>query len=202
MTLDDYLTPSRTRPRLIEALRTVAIVRYATLPQLQTVRKPYRQHIYTKQSLDQLLQRGIVSDAGGAFRVGPNGWKLLDLPDHYQKRCRGQGSEHDLAVTDILLGLTAQEDFFTVFYPHFGDLRPDACVIYRKENAYRIEFLEVEVSPKEKEYLPEKMKKYERLAKDYQTYATWWARWAPKLNLPYCTAEQFKFTVRVENGMV
>ena len=194
MTLDDYLTPSRTRPRLIEALRILALVRYATLPQLQTVKKPYRQHIYTKQSLDQLLQLGIVADAGGAFRVGPNGWKLLDLPDHYQKRCRGQGEEHDLAVTDILLCLTAQEDFFTVFYPHFGYLQPDACVIFKRESEFKIEFMEVEVTDKEPGYLERKRNQYERLATDYKTYAEWWQRWGGRYGLK-CKPDDFCFCV-------
>jgi hypothetical protein len=173
-------------------------VRYASLPLLQSVRKPYRQHIYTKSSFQKLSELEIVKNRNGLFSVGPKGWSLLDLPDHYQKRCRGEGGEHDLAVSKFLINLTDNNEFYTVFYPHCGELHPDACIVYRKDNAYRIEFLEVEVSPKEKEYLPEKMRKYDRLAKDYQTYATWWQNWAKKLKLPYCTADEFKFTVRVE----
>jgi hypothetical protein len=194
MTLDDYLTPSRTRPRLIEALRTLALVRYATLPQLQTVRKPFRQHIYTKQSFERLLQLGLVVDAGGAFRVGPNGLKLLDLPEHYQKRCRGQGKEHDLAITDILLGLTAQEDFFTVFYPRFPYVRPDACVIYKRDGEFKIEFLEVETTDKEAGYLERKQVNYERLANDYKTYSVWWNEWGDRFRLK-CKPDDFCFCV-------
>lgn len=199
--IESFLSPTRTKPRLIQGLRTLALLRYATLSQLQSVRKPYRQHIYTKSSFQKLSELEIVKENKGVFKVGSKGWSLLDILPHYQKRCRGEGGEHDLKLTAELLKAMESDSFYAVIYPHFGELRPDACVIYRKEDAYRIEFLEVEVSPKEKEYLPEKMKKYDRLASDYQTYATWWQSWHKKLGLPYCMAEQFKFTVRVENGI-
>ena len=206
--LAEYLSPTRTKPRLTEALRTLAMVRYATVKQLQSIEKPFRDFIFTKPSLQQLVDLGFIKINGAAGMVGTKGWELLkeaDVPhiDHYQKRCRGKAKNHDLYLTEYLLRQITHEQthfkFHTVFYPHFKGLRPDACIVCTRPTGYKIEFIECEYSDKPEDYFDDKKRRYGELGKDYNTYALWWKTWCNRLKLPFCSVEQFSFTVKCLN---
>jgi hypothetical protein len=201
--LDGYLNSNRTKPRLLEGLRILALVRYSTYDTLHTVKKSaLRLHIFSKPSLAQLEALGIIEK--DPYRLTAKGFNLLKKYgsiefDDYQERMRGTGNAHDLQIgAYILQELNERPDFYTAFYPKFEHVRPDACLIYRKDSAYKIEFLEVERTDKGPDYIPNKERNYERLAKDYETYSVWWQETYKKLGLPFCTAEQFCFWIRYE----
>lgn len=192
--LNQYLTLSRTKPRLLQGLYTIALVRYSTPELLRTVKKPYSQHIYTKKSLIQLSELGFIDLE--PVRLTSKGFKLLEnngfYIEHLQKRMRGIGNEHDLKITKIIFSLQP----FTVFYPYFDiGLQPDACLIFKNDKGYKIEFLEVENSAKPEGYLEGKKMNYERLAQDFSTWNVWWREWSAKLDLPFCTVDKFCFCI-------
>lgn len=194
--LSSYLTKSRTKNRLIDVLSVIYDIHYTTIPLLKTVKSGAIHHIATGPSFAELKNFKILSEIKeGIFCLDTEGYKLLDKEP---QRLRG-GSEHDLQVaTHVLQALT--ESGATVIYPRFERQRlyPDACLIYKDEGRYRIEFLEVELSPKPDGYLDEKMRKYKALGKDPTLHSDWWRTWSERLGLPYCTRDQFCFGVRVE----
>lgn len=211
MVLDEFYTPSRTKPRLLDALYTIGLVRYATQKQLKSVKKSWVTHICTKQALEQLIELKYIGRNGsGAYFLLDKSFRLLGEngfnTEHLTKRLQGQGNEHDHAVTDVLLKITGEPDFFTVFYPIFTAppnydkdfLIPDACIVLKRDDAYKLKFLEVE-TPKGNwsDYLEDKRLKYQRIASDYNTWDRWWRKWSAKLNLPMCDVNDFCFSVEV-----
>ena len=62
--IEKYFTQSRTKPRLLDTLTLVSMVRYITFKQLKSVKKPFTQHIATKKSLQQLVDLGFLELIG------------------------------------------------------------------------------------------------------------------------------------------
>jgi len=121
-----------------------------------------------------------------------------------QKKFTGQTIEHELKITDFILDLQGKEFFYTVFYPQFKEppdytkdwLKPDACVVWKRGEDYKIQFVEVEdKKPGWENYLLNKKRNYELLAQDKNLYSMWWHEWHKKLNLPNCRLEDFCFSV-------
>lgn len=197
--LDSWRSTGRTIPRLKHVLTVIYDIRYTTIDILKTCKNPAFQQVVTGPSFAELINLKVLSEEGGIFSLGPEGFKIIDKPPY---RLRG-GGEHDLAVArHVLQAIT--DHGATVIYPRFERQRliPDALLIYKGENQYRLEFLEVELSAKPDGYLAEKLKKYEALGKDQTLYTDWWRAVRERIGLAHCNINQFCFGVRVENEMV
>ncbi len=155
-------------PLIMEGFWILYLVRYATFKQLKSVRKLSVQRVFTKKNLAKLTELGYLKVNGNVYSLASKGFEFLG---QNEPRLRGEGSDHTLKITDILLSLMDQPHFFTVEYPHFGELVPDACIIWKDGNRYKVEFLEVENSEKHPSYLEEKRAKYERNGKQIHQ---WW----------------------------
>ncbi len=203
--IDKLITDARTENRIIEGLYILSLVKYATVKQLKTCKKlSLPTHIFTKPFLQILETEDLCVKNGEAYSPTPKTKELLRQfgkpTKHLMKRQRGEFKEHQEKLTETILNFTNDKDFFTVFYPVFktsyGELRPDACLVFYN-GAYKIQFLEVEVSEKEKAYLHRKKQKYDEIASKYETYDGWWRKWAKVFELPFPSEEEFKFTVMV-----
>ena len=209
--LDSFYTTGRTKPRLLQALTFLSICRYATLKQLQTVKTAYRQHIFTTKAVKMLVDLGYLGITGnGTYFTDSKGLNFLEENKistyYFLSRNRAVAGEHTLKITDYIISLQSNPSFFTAFYPQFTKppdytevfLIPDICVIYRKEDSYKIEFIEIEISDKgDPEYILKKKAKYQQIAKDKNTYLHWWKFHCGKLGLPMCSVEQFCFNMEV-----
>ena len=58
--IEKYYTASRTKPRLINTLYFISMMRYITFNQLKSVKKPHFQHIATKKSLQKLIRLQLI----------------------------------------------------------------------------------------------------------------------------------------------
>jgi len=184
--------------QLFTLIYTLATVRYATAAQLRGVNPK----IGTASKLSALVDMGYLSKLDGGFYItARSGLELLKKENFntqiLQKRLQGNYSLHQEKLTAFLLNEMKAPDYYAVIYPDFTYPKPDACLI-RKGNGYKIEFIELELSPKPGEYIPDKKQRYEQLARDIAIYTKWWKRWAELLKLPYCRLDQFCFGVRYE----
>jgi len=211
--LTDFFTEAANNERLLLMFWTIAQVRYITFPQLKTVKKPWAQHIATRPKLKQLSEKNYL-DTPAPNLYTPT-LKTLDYlhnhgynTAHLQKRWRGEGTGHSLKITDALLPIMDEPHFFTVFYPTFTAppryeekfLEPDACLIYKRDDAFKLVFLEVEEEKgAHEQYLEAKQSRYNQIAADPNTFEKWWRHWADKLRLPVPKQEQFGFSIRVIN---
>ena len=195
--------------QIFDIFYTITQVRYATQKQLQ----PLNHRVATKKNLDSLVSSGYLAAVNlvkndKAFHITEKTRQILENEGYnvkvIQKKSTGQTLDHALKISDCLLKLQAQEHFYQVFYPTFQEppkydspfLRPDACVVWKRDGAYKIEFIEVEeIKPNWAEYLFVKKEKYEQLASDPNIYHVWWKYYADKLNLPLCTEADFCLSV-------
>jgi hypothetical protein len=109
----------------------------------------------------------------------------------------GKGDINELNNTDIFVQLTKLPHFYTLVYPHFGYIIPDALMIQLDKDArkYKLTFIEVEAQkPKWDEYLEEKRDNYYKLSKDIAVF-NYWKEICRKLNIKSPSIEEFCFTV-------
>lgn len=200
--------------QIFDLFYTLAQIRYATFKQLH----PLNHRVATKKNLEHLVNLGYLAAVNlvkneNAFHITENTRQILEREGFnvkaIQKKFTGQELTHALKITDCMLKLQAQEHFHNVFYPIFREppkyvsefLRPDACVVWKKEGAYKIQFLEVETEkPDWEAYLLVKKEKYEQLARDPNDYHLWWKGEKENgnhkmLNLPLCKEEDFCFSI-------
>jgi hypothetical protein len=195
--------------QIFDIFYALAQVRYATFKQLH----PLNHRVATKTNLVKFCEFGyldgtfLVKDEL-ALHVTDKTRQILEREGFnvkvIQKKFTGQELTHALKISDCILKLQAQENFYNVFYPIFREppkydrefLRPDACVVWKKDGAYKIQFVEVEeAKPDWENYLLVKRQKYEQLANDQNIYRVWWKYRAEKLILPLCSEADFCFSV-------
>lgn len=195
--------------QIFDLLYIVAQVRYATFKQIHSL----NHRVATKKNLANLVSFGYLATINlvkniKAFHVTDKTRQILEREGFnvniIQKKFTGQTLDHALKITSCLLNLQAKENFYKVFYPIFAAspdyskefLKPDACIVLKKDGAYKIEFLEVEEEkPNWAEYILVKKEKYEQLASDPNIYRIWWKYYADKLNLPLCKEADFCFSI-------
>ena len=113
------------------------------------------------------------------------------------KRNLGQILDEINNNTEVFIKLAKQPDFYTLLYPNFGYLRPDALLVEKRDSKYRLTCLEIEAKkPKWKEYIDEKIKKYKKLSTDIQFY-DWWCVQCEKLGFKKPITEEFKFNYKI-----
>jgi len=201
--------------QIFDLFYTLAQLRYATFKQLH----PLNHRVATKKILVNLVSLGYLADVNlvrntNAFHITEKTRQILEREGFnvkiIQKKFTGQTLEHALKISETILNLQAQEYFYNVFYPIFREppkydrefLRPDACVVWKKDGTYKIEFVEVEEEkPDWENYLLVKKEKYEKLAGDSNIYRVWWKYYYDKLNLPLCKEADFCFSVVCFGGI-
>jgi hypothetical protein len=158
--------------------------------------------VCTHQKLQKLCALGYLKNPQpdiycAANKVLPilkeTGFPAEILPDEP----RGKGDINELHNTNIFVQLTKVEHFYTLVFPNFGYLIPDALMIQldKDNQKYKLTFIEVEArKPQWDEYLEKKRENYLRLSKDIAVY-DYWKSICRKLNLKPPKIEEFCFTV-------
>lgn len=187
--------------QIFKVLYTLSLSRYATAKQLREI----NHRVCVKKFLVKLIELGYLSTTKNlqAFTATPKAWEVLQAEGYntkiIHKTLEAEAPQHELDISNALLQIYKEEHFFTNFYPHFGDLIPDACLVYRRDQGeYRIVFLEVENKKFDWEnYIKKKYQKYQELGTQQEVYTKWWKRWSGLLGLPYCEQDKFCFSVRI-----
>jgi hypothetical protein len=205
----EWIEKKASYKQVFKLFYTLGQVRYATFKQLH----PLNHRVATKPNLVKFVELGYLKSIDlvknqKAYSITEKTRKILKLEgfniEVLQNKFTGQTLEHALLITDAVLKLQGQEHFYNVFYPIFREppdyqkefLRPDACILWKLEREYKIQFLEVEEQkPDWENYLLTKRDKYEKLARDPNTYYLWWKHWSDKLGLPMGRVEDFCFSV-------
>lgn len=118
---------------------------------------------------------------------------LMILPDEPA----GKGNINEINNTDVFIRFSKEKYFFTFLYPNFEYLIPDALLVEKKNNKYRLTCLEIEAKkPKWKEYIEGKKENYKRLAIDAQFY-DWWCVKCKDLGFRQPTKDEFKFNYKI-----
>lgn len=157
----------------------------------------------TKKNLNYLCEKGYLKE------VRPNTYCTKDKSITILKTAKygknlsllppepvGSGDVNEMNNTAVFLEAIKLKQFYTLLYPNFEYLRPDALLVLKDEQRYKLTFLEIEAKKsKWVEYLETKRDNYLRLAKD-ETFYKFWHDTAPKLGLPCPSSEHLKFSVQ------
>lgn len=193
--------------KLFRFLYDFAQLRYATKEHLNQINNVYGTH----KKLTHLVKEKYLSVKNGdIYHITEKTRKLLGIEGFNTKILQsdftGEVLKHELKITDCLLKLRKEPNFYGVFYPSFKELKPDACLIYaekedyKKNNSkilrYKIQFLEVEDEKGNwEQHLKNKRDKYILLARDFYIWDKWWRHNCERLELPFCKVEDFCFSV-------
>ena len=126
-------------------------------------------------------------------KLHKNGYNTKLLP----KEIKGSGKINQLNNTEVFIHALNLQDYKALIYPNFDYIEPDALLVRAKDNAYKLEFLEVEASKTNWDsYIKEKRINYLKLASDPQVYSYWKAQ-CTYLDLPVIDIKDFKFSVSI-----
>lgn len=197
--------------KIYDCLWVIATVRYTTYDQLKKYfpNETWRKHVATKKKLKLLTEKeflrqspdGVLMATRKTVRLlqdySDKNYKILKIP-------KGQGQRDSLYNTDTLLQIMLLPSFHALFYPVFHEskkddqpfLIPDGAIVFKKDNLARLVFLEIENSkPDWQGYLEQKRWKYMAIAAKKETWEEWWQEQCIKLDLKFCSLEEFGFSV-------
>jgi hypothetical protein len=199
------LTKGSSFSQLIALVKTLGLVRYASLDQLRAVNFK----LGTAPKIARLCELGFFCVQNpGVYAITSKSLELLKEnrinTRILKQEVTGKGAKHTLDRTSVILEEMKDPDFYTVTYPSFkkdGDqwLVPDALLVFsdKANRRYKLEFLEVEEEkPDQLRYLEDKKEKYEELAKDNNIWEKWWKHNAELIGLPFCKRKDFCFSVK------
>jgi len=192
--------------RIFRLLYYVALLKYATQEQVQSINFPGAGKIATKKKFHALRELGYLrsgSQDPPIFSCTAKAYQVLKLEKHDLKLLpaipKGDGAE--IYNTDILIQAIKLPNYYAILYPQFPQEKPyiipDALLVLKEESRYQLNFLEIEAKKPDWDlHLQTKYDGYKRLAKDIQVY-NYWKAYSGYLKLPCPPVEQFKFRVIV-----
>lgn len=181
----------------------IALFKYSTSDQLKQTHKTSFK-VATEEKLKSFSEFGYINYNGKVAIPSSLTFKILNnvkiehtpiditlLPN----KPEGYGDINELSNTEVFLKLIKEEYFYSLLYPSFGYLIPDALLVRKRNDSYRLEFIEIE-KPKTnwKNYLETKRQNYLKLSQEKEVY-DYWTEIAPKLKLPIPGIDKFKFCV-------
>lgn len=190
------LTKGASFVQVIQTLYYAHLLRYSAQEHLKTVGS---WKIATKNKLETLVALGYLVKTGEVFKSTSKTLELLTKqgynPAILPPPAEGSGAE--IYNSDALVKIIGKPFYRSILYPHFGYLIPDALAVFADGNRYQLRFIEVEAKkPKWEEYIDDKLRKYERLARDEQVYR-YWREMSQYLGLKCPAMERFRFGVEV-----
>jgi len=135
----------------------------------------------TKKNLTYLCKQGYLKEVRSNIYCAKDRAVQILQEINYEKNLRllpqepvGNGDINEMNNTVIFLQAIKLTYFYTLLYPCFDYLKPDALLVLKNENSYKLTFLEIEAKkPNWEQYLETKKDSYLRLAKDVNFYKYW-----------------------------
>jgi hypothetical protein len=192
--------------RIYRLLSYVALLKYATQEQIQSISFPGAGKVATKKKFQALCELGYLRSGNQdppIFSCTAKAYQILKLEKHDLKLLpaipKGDGAE--IYNTDVFIQALKLPNYYALLYPQFPKEKPyiipDALLVLKEERRYQLNFLEIEAEkPDWDRYLQTKYDGYKRLAKDIAVY-NYWKAYSGYLKLPCPPADEFKFRVIV-----
>lgn len=177
------------------------LFKYVRYEHYQLIKPAYKK-IATFRNLEELCQRGYLFSPQHEVYCATD--KVLPIlqaagfnTELLPQKPKGSGDVNELNNTDVFVKLIKLEHFYTLLYPQFDYIIPDALLVQldKANSLYKLTFIEVESKkPKWEEYLESKKTNYLKLAQDIRVYREW-EKYCTKLSLPVPNINEFCFTV-------
>lgn len=174
------------------------LLRYIRADQYKLI-DPLFAKICTKPKLKTLVELGYLKEHNQVYSATNKVMGVLQRAG-FQTRflpaeTEGIGGINSLNNTSVFIDALKVENYYTLLFPNFGYIEPDALLVEKYGEKYKLTFLEIE---SEKfgwnNYLENKRENYLKLAKDIAFY-DFWITASKILGLRVPTKEELKFNV-------
>jgi len=196
------LNAGTTEPKILQLLTIIGELKTPSPLLLQSVKNPITKKVCTAPMFNRLVTEKVVSVTDtGQLTFAVKAFEILKYYNrpykHIIKDPDRSESPHTSEIQSFLYPIMFSDGYHATIYPKLDkhELRPDACLVFSYPEGQKIQFVEVEHTDKHAGYLVDKYKKYSSFGQDVTAWDSWWKRWADSLGLPYCTKEEFKFSV-------
>lgn len=188
---------------LWKVLYYTRLLKYVHWEQYKKINKNFTK-ICRKDNLYALCETGLLKSPATDVFITTNkalpilkeaGFPTETLP----KESTGKGDINELNNTEAFIGLMKQPHFYTLLYPNFSYLIPDALLVLKDEvnRRYKLTFIEVErKKPEWEDYIATKIKNYDRLSVDIEFYSKW-QEYSELLGLPKPDISKVKFNYTI-----
>jgi hypothetical protein len=177
------------------------MLKYVTYRHYIQIKRSFNK-ICTYKNLQELCQLGYLKSPQHEVYCATNkvlpillaaGYITYTLPPEPV----GKGDINELNNTEAFINIIKQPYFYTLLYPNFGYVIPDALLVLINENKYKLTFIEVEEKkPQWKDnWLEDKRDNYLKLSKDINFYK-YWKETACQLDLQCPDIKKLKFSVK------
>lgn len=197
--LKPLLSGGATYAQLYRILYYTRLLRAVERTQYKTI-EPIFSKICTKSKLALLCDLGYLKEVSKDVFIAKNkclgvlqqvGYLTKFLPHETES----EGGVNQLGNTKALIDCLKLPDYHTLLFPHFKYIIPDALLVRKQEDKYKLTFLEIEQKkPDWENYMLTKRDNYLLLAKDMQVF-NYWSETASYLGLSVPTIENFSFDV-------
>ena len=185
-----------------EMLHSISMLKYVKHLHLRLI-NPRFVKIGSKKKLQQLCDLKYLKKTNDdAFIATNKTHSILDEVGYNREllpKVSGKGGLNEIRNTDAFIRLMKEPFFNTFVYPRFPSenpyIKPDALMVLKDGNKYKLQFLEIEASKYDWEnYILKKRNNYNRLAKDDIVYE-YWQSVAEKLGISVPKKSDFFFSV-------
>lgn len=186
----------------------IRLLKYSTRDQLNSIGFSGSSKVATKEILKSLVELGHISTAGTSGNVFiPNETtdSIIRSVKYNNSRYfkifaplpKGIETSNDIKNTKVFIQAIKMKHYHFILFPGFDYVKPDALLVLKDNERYKLSFLEVETEQSNWSQRFEKMRdNYHRLAKDRIVY-DYWLNTASQLNLAKPDMLDFCFSVIV-----
>ena len=187
----------------------ICLLRYSTQPQLRRLKFSGVTKVATKEMLTKLVDFGHISLTGKNNDVYiPNEltYKIVKSVKYNESNYfkifgnlpKGIEASNDIKNTDVFVNEILNKYYYFLLFPDFTYIIPDALLVSKNGNSYKLTFLEIETKQSNTAERIERMKyNYNKLSKDIIVYQ-YWQGIAPLLDLPIPNIHNFKFSYSIK----
>lgn len=186
----------------------IRLLKYSTQKQLRSIEFSGVSKVATKDILDELVKIGHISIAdrqGNVYIANDTTDRIIHSVSYNEEKffkvfgnlVSGTETSNDIKNTEVYIQALKLNNYYFLLYPNFDYVRPDALLVLKEDNLYKLTFLEIETEQSNWESRLERMRSnYHKLSSDIVVYE-YWKKTVGLINLAVPDINDFKFSVTV-----
>jgi len=183
----------------------ISLLKYSTAELLKTTHATAFK-VATKPKLDKLVSNGFINEKFNVYTANAQTLEILKMVKINKSKVdiellpnppKGYGGINELNNSEVFARAIHRDYYYSLLYPNFSYVRPDALLVLKQNDEFRLTFLEIEADKSNwDDWLNRKRYNYLKLSKDIEVY-NYWEKISQRLSLPNPGLSDFKFTVTV-----
>lgn len=186
----------------------IRLLKYSTQEQLKSIKFSGNSKVATKDILLKLVDLGLIdkiNNSGDIFIPNETTDKIVQAVAYktsgyfklFANLPKGKDAVNEIKNTEIFVQALKMKYYHFLLFPEFGYVYPDALLVQKDGDRYKLTFLEIEIKQSNwSERLDRMRENYLKLSNDIAVYE-YWKDIAEKVNLKVPEINDFKFSVSI-----